>query len=51
MDGPGYLPMVLDHNGKWISELVWCLDAVTINNKKHLWIKLTWLDIVGSSSL
>ena len=25
--------------------------SVTINNKKHLFIKLTWLDIVGSSSL
>ena len=25
--------------------------AVTINNKKHLFLKLIWFDIVGSSSL
>ena len=25
--------------------------AVTINNKKHLWIKVEWLDICGNSAL
>ena len=25
--------------------------AVTINNKKHLWVKVEWLDICGNSAL
>ena len=25
--------------------------AVTINNKRHLWIKVEWLDICGNSAL
>ena len=50
MDGPGYYPwsQIIMVNGS-VSQC--SAQICNYKYKKHLFIKLTWLDIVGSSSL
>ena len=48
---PVLIPMLLDRDGKWIGGVGLMAKAVTINNKKHLWIKVEWLDICSNSAL